>query len=96
MSFVSNVNRKNLYSQLSNKLFTLLVTKGNIFITFIFENKIMKCSDLLRKLIQAGIKVDRQGKGSHIILLRKDGDKFTFPDHGSDKMGRAKITSMLN
>lgn len=48
----------------------------------------MKCSDLLRKISRAGIKIERQGKGSHIILVRKDGDKFSFPDHGSDEMGK--------
>ena len=48
----------------------------------------MKCSDLLRKISHAGIKIERQGKGSHIILVRKDGDKFSFPDHGSDEMGK--------
>ena len=48
----------------------------------------MKCSDLLRKISRAGIKIERQGKGSHIILVRKDGDKFSFPDHSSDEMGK--------
>lgn len=52
----------------------------------------MKCSELLRQLIRAGIEVRRQGKGSHIILVRKDGDVMTFPDGGSKEM--AKGTEM--
>ena len=48
----------------------------------------MKCSDLLRKLTRAGIQVERQAKGSHIILKRKDGEEFSFPDHGSKEMGK--------
>lgn len=48
----------------------------------------MKCSNLLRLLKRAGIKVERGGKGSHIILVRQDGSQFSFPDHGSDEMGK--------
>jgi mRNA interferase HicA len=48
----------------------------------------MKCSDLLRELKKAGIEVERQGKGSHIILIRQDGSQFSFPFHGSDEMGK--------
>lgn len=52
----------------------------------------MKCSELLRNLTKSGIQVQRQGKGSHIILVRQDGDKFSFPDGGSKEM--AKGTEM--
>ena len=52
----------------------------------------MKCSELLRKLTKSGIQVQRQGKGSQIILVRKDGDTFSFPDGGSKEM--AKGTEM--
>ena len=48
----------------------------------------MKCSELLRKLTRSGIRVERQGKGSHLILTRKDGDTFSFPDHGSKEIAR--------
>ena len=48
----------------------------------------MKCSNLLRLLNRSGIKVERQGKGSHIILTREDGSQFSFPDHGSGEMGK--------
>ena len=48
---------------------------------------VMKCSELLRKLTRAGINVERQAKGSHVILKRKDGSEFSFPDHGSKEMG---------
>ncbi|MHB1180152.1 MAG: type II toxin-antitoxin system HicA family toxin [Daejeonella sp.] len=48
----------------------------------------MKSSDLLRKLTKSGIQIGRQGKGSHIILTRKDGDTFSFPDHGAKEMGK--------
>jgi predicted RNA binding protein YcfA (HicA-like mRNA interferase family) len=48
----------------------------------------MKSSELLRKLTKAGIRVERQGKGSHIILIRQDGSQFSFPFHGSDEVGK--------
>lgn len=48
----------------------------------------MKCSDLLRQLTRAGIDVRRQGKGSHVILVRTDGDLMTFPDGGSKEMAK--------
>ena len=52
----------------------------------------MKSSELLRMLKRAGIEIGRQGKGSHIILTKKDGSTFSFPDHGSREM--AKGTEM--
>jgi len=48
----------------------------------------MKSSDLLRQLKRSGIKAERQGKGSHVILVREDGSQFSFPDHGSNEMGK--------
>jgi mRNA interferase HicA len=48
----------------------------------------MKCGNLLRILKRAGIETERHGKGSHIILIRKDGSRFSFPDHGADEMGK--------
>ena len=48
----------------------------------------MKSSELLRLLKRAGIKIERQGKGSHIILIRQDGSQFSFPFHGADEMGK--------
>ncbi|HCN84008.1 MAG TPA: toxin-antitoxin system, toxin component, HicA family protein [Sphingobacteriaceae bacterium] len=55
----------------------------------------MKSSDLLKKLTRSGIKIERQGKGSHIILVRKDGDKFSYPNHGSNEMGKGLENKIL-
>lgn len=48
----------------------------------------MKSSNLLRLLQKAGIKVDRPAKGSHVILTKKDGNRFTFAFHGSDEVSK--------
>lgn len=50
----------------------------------------MKCSELLRLLKKAGWIIIREGKGSHKILSHPDkpGIIITFPDHGSDEMGK--------
>jgi len=50
----------------------------------------MKCSQLLKQLKQAGWFVAREGKGSHKILehLNHPGKTITFPDHGSDEIGK--------
>lgn len=50
----------------------------------------MKCSELLRLLKKAGWIIIREGKGSHKILSHpyKPGIIITFPDHGSDEMGK--------
>lgn len=50
----------------------------------------MKCSELLRLLRKAGWIIIREGKGSHKILSHPDkpGIIITFPDHGSDEMGK--------
>lgn len=48
----------------------------------------MKCSELLRKLKQAGWFVERQ-KGSHKILRHPTlTETIVFPDHGSTEMGK--------
>lgn len=48
----------------------------------------MKCSELLRKLKQAGWFVERQ-KGSHKILRHPTNPQtITFPDHGATEMGK--------
>lgn len=50
----------------------------------------MKSSELLRKLKQAGWELDRNGKGSHRILIHRDkpGVVITFPDHGTNEIGK--------
>ena len=55
----------------------------------------MKCSELLRKLRRSGIKIVRQGSGSHVILIRKDGDKMTFPDHGRKEMATGTSNKLM-
>lgn len=49
----------------------------------------MKCSELLRLLKKDGWIILREGKGSHKLLthLKKQGT-ITFPDHGSDEIGK--------
>ena len=57
--------------------------------TFISTKKgEMKCSELLRKLKQAGWVVERQN-GSHKILRHPvHTNTITFPDHGSSEMAK--------
>ena len=45
----------------------------------------MKSSEFIRKAVQAGWSLSRQGKGSHAIY-EKDGVKVSIPDHGSKEM----------
>ena len=50
----------------------------------------MKCSELLRLLKKAGWIIIREGKGSHKLLSHPDkpNTTITFPNHGSDEMGK--------
>ncbi|MBC7757578.1 MAG: type II toxin-antitoxin system HicA family toxin [Phormidesmis sp. FL-bin-119] len=49
----------------------------------------MKCSELLRKLKDAGWQEARQ-KGSHIWMVHPDkpGKSFPFPNHGSKEISK--------
>jgi len=70
-------------------IFLFLFDKSNIYITFIAWNKfLVKSGELLRQLKNAGIKIERHGKGSHIILVNKEGSQFSFPYHGSNEIGK--------
>jgi len=55
----------------------------------------MKCSQLLRTLKRSGIKIERQASDSHMILVPKDGDKMSFPDHGSKEMATGTANKIM-
>ncbi|MCH8233949.1 MAG: type II toxin-antitoxin system HicA family toxin [Bacteroidetes bacterium] len=58
----------------------------------------MKCSELLRELRKAGWFIERQGKGSHLILAHKTKEgKIVFPNHGSKEMpkGTEKVIKRM-
>lgn len=50
----------------------------------------MKCSELLRQILKAGWYIDRQAKGSHVVLKHPDKSRkpILFPDHGSKEMAK--------
>jgi predicted RNA binding protein YcfA (HicA-like mRNA interferase family) len=55
----------------------------------------MKCSELLRKLKQAGWIESRQS-GSHIVLRHPDrSDPIIFPNHGSKELGTGLANKIL-
>lgn len=56
-----------------------------------------KCSELKKKLINAGWVILRQGKGSHVILIHpgKPGERIVFTDHGSHEMGKGLERKIL-
>ena len=56
----------------------------------------MKCSQLLRLLKKHGWYVDRQGKGSHVIMRHSEKDfPLVVPDHGSKEMKKGTEKSIL-
>jgi len=57
----------------------------------------MKCSDLLRSLLDAGWCIYREAKGSHKILRHPDQPEkqITFPDHGAKEIGKGLASKIL-
>ncbi len=54
-----------------------------------------KCSEVLRALLRYGWCVERQ-RGSHVILKHPDRKDFiSFPNHGSDEMGKGLMKKIL-
>ncbi|MDN4164273.1 type II toxin-antitoxin system HicA family toxin [Cytophagales bacterium LB-30] len=55
-----------------------------------------KCSEILRMLKRDGWYIERQGKGSHLVLKHpiKHG-VIIFPNHGSAEMAKGTEKSIL-
>ncbi|MGN7721598.1 type II toxin-antitoxin system HicA family toxin [Chitinophaga sp. 22620] len=70
-------------------------------VSFLKSNKYItlttKCSELKKKLLNAGWVILRQGKGSHIILIYPDkpGKRIVFTDHGSNEIGKGLERKIL-
>ena len=46
----------------------------------------MKSSELLRMLKKNGWSINRQGKGSHVLLSHEKRGEMSFPNHGSKEV----------
>ena len=55
-----------------------------------------KSREVLRMLIRNGWYVQRQGKGSHVILKHPDfRESISFPDHGSMEIASGTLNKIL-
>jgi predicted RNA binding protein YcfA (HicA-like mRNA interferase family) len=55
-----------------------------------------KCSQVLKQLKRDGWFVERQGKGSHVILKHSTKkNTISFPNHGSQEMAPGTLNAIL-
>ena len=55
-----------------------------------------KCSEILRLLLRHGWYIERQQGTSHIILKHpKRKDFISFPNHGSQELGKGLMNKIL-
>ena len=55
-----------------------------------------KCGEILRLLKRNGWYVERQGKGSHVILKHPTNkNSISFPNHGSSEMATGTLNQIL-